>query len=134
MNRYEERIEAARTAFEAGFRSNAAQKDAISRLNRAYCIVRDMARDAIRDHAFTKYPTMEEADSIARGELFRANDLPFDLHQVRYHHVAIIEQWTGLGLVVREMFELREAINVAEIAPAPARIAEAYAAEKEAAH
>lgn len=118
MNRYEERIEAARAAFEAGFRSKAAQKDALSRLNRAYCIIRDMARDAVRDYAFTEIPGAEGADYIARNEIFRDNDLPFDLHQVRYHHVAIIEQWTGLGLVVREMFELREAIKAAEIAAA----------------
>lgn len=118
---YDDRIEAARAAFEAGFRSKAAQKDALSRLNRAYEMVRDTAREAVRDYAFAEYPTTEEADNIARDELFRANDLPFDLHQVRDRHVEIIEQWAGLGQTVREMIALREAIKEAEIAPAPAK-------------
>jgi len=118
---YSDRIEAARTAFEAGFRNKAAQKEALTNLNRAYDMVCDVARGAIREYAFTEIPGAEEADYIARNEIFRAADLPSDLHQVRDRHVEIIEKWAGLGQTVREMIALREAIKEAEIAPAPAK-------------
>lgn len=117
----QDRIATAQAAFEAGFLSMAAKKRALDELNRAYEMVRDTACDAVRAYAFAEYPTTEEADNIARGELFRANDLPFDLHQVRDRHVDIIERWAGLSQTVREMIELREAIKAAEIAPAPAK-------------
>lgn len=118
---YSDRIEMVRNAFEAGFASKAAQKEALTNLNRAYEMIRDEACGAIRKYAFAEIPGAEEADYVARNEIFRYNDLPYNLHQVRDHHIEIIEKWAGLGQIVREMIALREAIKEAEIAPAPVK-------------
>lgn len=111
----------AQAAFEAGFRSKAAQKRALDDLNRAYDAIRDGALDSVRSFAFETIPCTEHADYAARNEIFRANDLPFDLHQVRDRHIEIIAKWSDEAQTVRDLIALRAAIKEAEIAPAPAK-------------
>lgn len=116
-----DRIALAQAAFEAGFLSNAARKRAQEELSRAYNSIREKAFDAVRDHAFATIPGAEQADYTARNEIFRANDLPFDLHQVRDRHVEIVAKWSDDAAILPEMIALRAAIKAAEIAPAPAK-------------
>lgn len=116
-----DRIETAQAAFEAGFASMAAKKRALDELNRAYDKVREAVGDKVRAYAFDAIPGAEEADYAARGDIFRANDLPFDLHQVRDRHFEIVGRWTDLSQSLRGMVDLRAAIKDAEIAPAPVK-------------
>lgn len=118
-DRIADRLDAAQAAFEAGFASKAAQKRALDDLNRAYDRARDAARDVIISHA-NATPGLD-TNGDARIEFFNANDLPFDLHQVRDRHVEIIAKWSDFAPVVRELIALRAAIKAAEIAPAPAK-------------
>lgn len=116
-----DRIATAQAAFEAGFLSMAAKKRALDDLNRAYSAIRDEASDKVRAYAFDAIPGATQDDYQARSEIFRANDLPFDLHQVRDRHIEIIGRWTGYPQIVRDMIALRAAIKEAEVAPAPAK-------------
>ena len=116
-----DRITEAQASFEAGFLSMAAKKRALDQLNRAYHAIQNAVSDAVRAHVFAEIPGTDEDDYAARSKIFRANDLPYDLHQVRDHHIEIIEQWAGLGQTVREMIALRAAIKEAKVAPAPAK-------------
>lgn len=117
-----DRIASAQAAFEAGFLSKAAQKRALDELNRAYDAIRNAASDNVRAFAFETIPGTEQADYEARNEIFRANDLPFDLHQVRDRHLPIIDRWLHSGLDnVKALIALRAAIKAAEISPAPAK-------------
>lgn len=118
--RVAKRIADAQAAFEAGFLSKAAQKRALDDLNRAYDMIRETAHDAQIDHANADETGPLCTDYQARGEFFASCDLPFDLHQVRDRHVAIIEEWSAdHAPVVRDLIALRAAIKAAEIAPAP---------------
>lgn len=108
-----DRITAAAAAFEAGFASKAAQKRALDDLNRAYSSV----RDAAHLEQIKAAPSFDERE--ARAAHFAANDMPFDLHQVRDRHVDILVAWGANIVDVRGMIDLRAAIKSAEIAPAP---------------
>ena len=105
-----DRIATAQAAFEAGFSSKAAQKRALDYLNRAYSTVRESAHlEQIK-----AAPSFD--DQAARAAHFAANDLPFDLHQVRDRHVDILIAWGAPLVEVRAMIDLRAAIKSAEIA------------------
>ena len=121
MTTITDRIAKAQDAFEAGFLSMAAKKRALDQLNRAYHAIQNAVSDAVRAHAFAEIPGTDEGDYAARSKIFRANDLPFDLHQVRDRHIAIIAKWTDYAQIVRDLIALRAAIKDAEIAPAPAK-------------
>lgn len=114
----EDRIEAAQTAFEAGFLSKAAQKRALDDLNRAYSDIQRNVHDAVITHA-NETPELWDNTFPARWDFFRENDLPFDLHQVRDRHFPIIEKWSDRAPVVRDLIALRAAIKEAEIATKP---------------
>lgn len=118
-----DRIATAQAAFEAGFLSMAAKKRALDELNRAYETIRDAAHGAQIAAAPYQHSAvvLTEEQYAERGAFFRANDLPFDLHQVRDRHIEIIAKWDGDAQTVRDLIDLRAAIKDAEIAPAPAK-------------
>lgn len=117
-----ERIASAQAAFEAGFLSMAAKKRAQDELNRAYETIREAAIDGVRAFARNEAPGTDEAAYAIRNGIFRANDLPFDLHQVRDAHIVTIRKWRGdeAGMI-RDMIALRAAIKDAPLSPAPAK-------------
>jgi hypothetical protein len=117
MSKIDNYLADAGEAFEAGFASKAAQKRAQDSLNRAYNLICSETHDKVRDHVFATVPANEPADYEARNRIFRANDLPFDLHQVRDSHIEIIGRWTGYAQMLRDMIALRAAIKAAEITP-----------------
>lgn len=108
-------ITAAQTAFEAGFQSEAARKRALTDLNRAYSMMHDKAHDGQISHA-NNNPALNNPGEN-RSAFFAANATPFELHQVRERHAAIIEQWAGADVAreLRAAMELRSAIKAAEI-------------------
>jgi hypothetical protein len=108
----------ATAAFEAGFLSEAARKRAQQDVSRAYEAIRDLAHHAQIDYA-NATPGLDVAPG--RGEFFAANEMPFDLHQVRDRHLPIFERFGGRAEVVRSLIDLRAAIKAAPVAPAPAR-------------
>lgn len=116
-----DRIALAQAAFEAGFASKAGQKRALEELNRGYNVIRDAAFSAQVDAAPFQGSKVElTAEQYAeRNAHFRANDLPFDLHQVRDRHIEILARWTEEAALVRDLIALRAAIKDAPIAPAP---------------
>lgn len=105
-----DRIATAQAAFEAGFSSKAAQKRALDDLNRAYSSI----RDAAHLEQIKAAPSFDDRE--ARAAHFAANDMPFDLHQVRDRHVDILVAWGASVVEVRGMIDLRAAIKGAEIA------------------
>lgn len=114
-----DRIAAAQAAFEAGFASKAAQKRALDDLNRAYETIRDAAHTA-QIKAANNNPGLNNHGEN-RIAFFAANDLPFDLHQVRDSHIEIIAKWGDEAQTVRDLIALRAAIKAAPTAPAPAK-------------
>lgn len=115
-----DRIETATAAFEAGFLSKAAQKRAQDELSRAYEAIRDQAHNAQIAHANATAGLDTNCD--ARWAFFAANEMPFDLHQVRDRHLPIFAQWAPAeaGVIV-DLINLRAAIKAAPLAPAPVK-------------
>lgn len=95
-------LAAAAAAFETGFASKAAQKRALDDLNRAYSRARDAATGAM---------LAAKVDTVSPDYW----ELPFDLHNVRDRHVAILEVWTP-GHAVADMVAMRAEIKAATIA------------------
>ena len=114
-----DRIAAALDALDAGFPSEAARKRALDDLNRAYCSIRDAAFDAIC--SAVRQIAAETADDDACTALFRENELPYDLHQVRDRHFPILERFGAQHALVSDLVALRAAIKAAPINPAPQR-------------
>jgi chromosome segregation ATPase len=118
---YEDRIDAALEAFEKGFESEAARKRALDDLNRAYNLVRDEQRDALRARAPYEAEhnamTATEEQSRERMAFLYAdeNEVPYDLHQVREKHA---DRFGDLWSKVERLVELRAAIKAAEIVKA----------------
>jgi hypothetical protein len=128
-------IESAQTAFEAGFRSKAAQKDAIDSLNRAYDIVRDFSHGLIIDGApyhgvdwSALTPDEQDARHDERHAYFDAREQPFGLHQVRDRHLPVFAQYGDCAWVVQQLIDLRAAVKAAPVTP-PQKDAEVAAVE-----
>ena len=119
-----DRIAAALEALEAGFPSEAARKRALDNLNRAYSTIQEAAFDAICTAA-----RGIEGDPDAQHALFRENELPFDLHQVRDRHFPTLERFGAQHALVRDLIALRATIKAADIKPAPQRDPDAQRAE-----
>lgn len=118
-NRFAFYFDAAQDAFNAGFASKAAQQRCLSDLNRAYEQLRNALHSAVCNAApalsDNANPTQEEWD--ARVAHFNANEVPFDLHQVRDRHVALFAQWTANDALVRDLINLRAEAKAAAIQP-----------------
>jgi hypothetical protein len=114
-------IERATSAFEAGFATKSAQKDALDSLNRAFDAFRDLFFEDVRAVAPHQHALGElnEQQSRERWDHFEAHDLPFSLHQVRDRHIGIIAGFKGEGeaTTVRDLIALRAAIKSAAIIP-----------------
>lgn len=106
-------------AMNAGFTSKAGQKEALSDLNRSYDQLEEMLRDEVRKVAphngLGREMTREEY--VERMAHFDANEIPFDLHQVRERHLELFAKWTGNADAVRQLLQLRETIKAAPVVP-----------------
>lgn len=124
----DELIELARAGFEAGFASKAAKKRALDALNAAYSKLQDAAYDAVRDFVNKTYPWDKtihagrtEADWQKANAIYAANDLPYDLHNVRPIYLPIFARFGGQDQVIKTLVDLRTAIKGAELLPLPDR-------------
>lgn len=112
-------VDAALDAFNQGFTSKSAKQSALRDLGRAY----EMLRDALHKAVCASAPELSdpanpsEAEWAARGDFFRANEVPFELHQVRDRHLVLFGTWTGNGDELRRLIELRATIKDAEVVP-----------------
>jgi len=87
-------------------------KEAMQALGREYDKLREKNHDAQIAYANTQKSL--DAYSPERGEFFRSNDLPFDLHQVRAEkHKAIFIRWSGEDVwkEVETLLDTREALK-----------------------
>lgn len=107
-------IALATDAFEAGFSSEAARKRAQEALGRGYDRLRDAAHDA-QIKAANSNPALAN-NGENRAAFFDKNDLPFNLHQLRDRHFAILAAWGDDADMARDMLALRAAIKAAPIA------------------
>jgi hypothetical protein len=127
------RIERAYAAFEAGFVTKSAQKDALTELNRAYEAIRDAFADSIRDGAPGQHKgsALTSAEWDVRGAYFAARETPFDLHQVRERHLTIFAAQAGFeghAAFIRDLIALRADIKAAPINPVERKDNEAVVA------
>lgn len=106
---------AALAAFNQGFATKTAKQAALADLNRAFECVRNDFRKVELENAPHQYAGEEwtEAQWADRAAYFAANELPFDLHQVRERHVALILE--KIGVNVAPLVELRAVIKAAEV-------------------
>lgn len=115
----EDRIATAQASYEAGFLSKAAQKRALEQLSYAYAAIRSGVMDAI----LTDRGTFADLDSPT-PEQERLSALywavPAGLHHVRERHFEALAAYPAFA-IVRDLIALRDAISIAEIAPAPAK-------------
>jgi hypothetical protein len=115
FNRY---VDEANELFNAGFTSKAGQKRALDNLSRAFREVRDAHFNALISAApkLTNPTDPDMGEWAARVEHFNANEVPFDLHQIRDRHFPVLDAFLpGSADAVRMLVELRNTIKGAEI-------------------
>ena len=114
---FEDRVNAANTAYEAGFTSKAAQKRALDELNRAYDMLRDQANDDIRKFAPYQFQgrDLTASEWASRSAYFEARQLPFDLHAIRPHHGELMSIHTVDPVDLQLLIDLRAAIKAAPV-------------------
>lgn len=118
LAKIDQRISAAIEAFDHGFYAKAHQKEALDQLNRAYEALRDDSHSRQVDTISARLPNSQTTEEWNEWRAFyAANDLPFDLHNVRDRHLPILEQFGGYAQRVQELRDLRNAIKAAPILP-----------------
>jgi hypothetical protein len=103
-------------AFEAGFASKAAQKRALDSLNRAFDMLKEAHGMEYRAAAplNEKIGALTAAEYAERTAYFESVELPFDLHQMREHHLDRLS--AERAACARGLIDLRAGIKGAEIA------------------
>lgn len=119
-------IMAAQELIDAGFPTKAAQKTAMGYLNRAYADTREIVHDLVIDDARMSFPGCMEVkdgnDPLWQGYLaaLRESDIPFDLHQVRDAHLAIINAFAPASYeIVKDLIAMRQVAKDTPIVPLP---------------
>ena len=133
MKTFTDYLEQINTAIDAGFTTKASQKRAMDLVNRAYDMVREEAHNAVIDFAWGTFQHYTDSfQQAARCEIFEANDLPFNLHQVRSKHFKIFEEF---GVDSMERIELllglRDAVKMTEVVKVPTKNEELNKVEAE---
>lgn len=118
-------IDAALDAYNAGFTSKAAQKDALDNVSRAFDIVSGEVKKAVLARRPFIADTATHEEVIAWHEAFHASidgaiyDGPFYLHLMREKHISLIDQ-AGFGVEARTietLVDLRNQIKAAPVNP-----------------
>ncbi len=106
-------IDRAVTALNEGFTSKAGQQRCLADLNTAFKYHRDAAHNAMIDHANADAELCQYGQ--ARSDFFTANDVPFDLHQVRDRHLPIFERFGVAPAQLRSLIDLRAVAKAAPV-------------------
>ena len=110
--RIAKRLDTATAAFEKGFASEAARKEALRNVSSAFEIIRAAVTDAILAE---RGPLASAEGTDAQQALTNIYyDMPFNLHQIRDQHFAVYAAYPEFEQV-RDLIEFRNAIKAAEI-------------------
>lgn len=117
MRTFETYIAQAAAAFDAGFASEAARKNALADLGRAY----DRAREDFMHALIAEHP---HVDGVGRGDLFETLywGVPMYVHIWGPKQDALFAAYPDLLAKVAECRDLRAAIKAADVAPRPVRV------------
>lgn len=114
--RIDRNFEVATLAFEAGFKSEAARKRALSELNYAYGYLRSDFHTSVIDAGRVAFPdalNQNPEQYAAYCDHLNAFEVPFDLSAIRPKHIPLFS--TEEQNTIQALVDLRKAIKGAEI-------------------